>query len=117
MQAIPTLRDTPFYTQKVTLDGKEYTFRFEWNQRNGWFLGLEDADGVIFDPRKIVIGWDLLRPVRWNTRAPQGALLALDRTGELDRIGYSDMSTSFDANDGPVLLAYITEAERAAFGG
>lgn len=115
MELIQTIRDTPFFQQKVTLEGVEYIFLFRWNQRDGWYLGLQDANrDFIFSPRKLVTGWDLLRAVRWNTSAPQGALLALDGDSSGVKPGFLELATS--EGDGRISLVYVTEAERIAAG-
>jgi hypothetical protein len=105
MLAIQTPIETPFWTQRVVLDGSEFFVRCEFNQREGrWYLGLADQDeSVIFAPRKLVSDWDLLRTIS-DARAPRGALIATDTSGQGLDAGFSDLGVR-------VLLVYFTAAE------
>lgn len=76
---IPVAFDTPLYTERVTLDGKEYLFKFDWNDReNRWYMGLFSVTG---DPLatgiKVVANWPLLRKLAGDT-VPPGVLIATD---------------------------------------
>lgn len=100
----------PFYSQRVTLDGADYTLSFEWNMRDGWYMGMSDAnDEVIFAPRKMVVNWNFLRNVT-DDRKPPGALVLMDQTtdedGRATRPGYLDL-------DQRCVLFYLTASEAA----
>lgn len=86
----------PFYSQRVTLDGADFTLTFEWNMRSGWYLSMADAnDEVIFSGTKLVVNWNLLRTVT-DERKPPGMLKLIDTatddiTGEAADPGYYDL--------------------------
>ena len=105
MLAIQVPEDTPFWSQRVTLDGREYLLRGEWNQRAGfWYLGVSDAEeDPIVAPRKAVADWDLLKGVT-DSRRPPGALVCVDFSGAGADPGFRDFT-------GRVALVYFTEAE------
>lgn len=94
----------PFYSQRVTLDGADYTLKFEWNMRNGWFMGLSDAsEEVIFEPKKLVVDWDLLRNVT-DERKPPGALVLFDSS-------YQGLDPGYEELDQRCVLTYIPLAQ------
>lgn len=79
---IPLATDTPLFTQRVTLDGQEYTIRLDWNGREGrWYLDVGDVDEAwIVTGIKLVADWPLLRRCA-DSRKPPGDLLAVDMSG------------------------------------
>jgi len=115
MQLIKTLKRKAFFDARATLDDREYTLQFQWNQRDGWYLGMLDANGnTLFSPRKLVLDWDILRSLRWNDAVPQGSLIAVDLESSGVKPGYLELATSLSSDDGRVLVVYFTEAERLA---
>jgi len=74
--------DTPLYTQRVTLDGVGYLFRFDWNGREGrWYFDLGDLnESWIVTGIKVIANWPLFRRVS-DPRKPKGDLLAVDFSG------------------------------------
>lgn len=87
-------KDTPFSSRRVTLDGAEFILRLEWNMRGGWYIGLSDqAESVIFAPRKLVPNWDLLRYVT-DSRRPRGQLYCLDMSGAGARPEYDSLGST-----------------------
>jgi hypothetical protein len=76
---IPVSIDTPLYSQRVTLDGIEYLFQFDWNDReNRWYFSLFLIDGTpLATGIKIVANWPLLRRFTGET-IPAGVLIATD---------------------------------------
>jgi hypothetical protein len=117
VQYIPAKRGASFYSQRVTLDGSDFIFEFSWNQRSGWYLALRDRQQLtLFSPRKIVVDWDLLEPLRYIEGCPQGSLIAVDLKQIGDKIGFEDLSSTSSAEgyDGRVALFYFTEDERRA---
>jgi hypothetical protein len=97
-------KDNPSYTLRVPIDGADFVLRFEWMERAGWFVGMDDALGVtIFSPKRIVADWDLLQDVTDNRR-PRGVLMGIDTTKYgLDPI-YEDLGQR-------VVLVYFEEGE------
>ena len=76
---IPIALDTPLYTERVILDGREYLLRFDWNEREKrWRLDIGNiqeewlAVGI-----KIVADFPLLRRFR-SEAMPPGQLIAKD---------------------------------------
>ncbi len=76
---VPVSPDTPLYTERVTLDGQEFLFRFDWNGREGrWYLDVGDIDEAwIVTGIKIVANMPLLRRCV-DPRRPKGILMAID---------------------------------------
>lgn len=76
---IPIAVDVPLYTERVTLDGKEYLLRFDWNGREGrWYLDIGTVSEVwILRGLKLVANWPLLRK-SVDPRKPPGSLMAVD---------------------------------------
>lgn len=100
----------PFYSQRVTLDGADYTLNFEWVMRDGWYMGMADAnDEVIFYPKKMVVNWNFLRTIT-DDRKPPGMLKLIDQAtdedGRATRAGYFDL-------DQRCVLVYVPAAELA----
>lgn len=108
MLAIQTPTETPFFTLRTVLDGQEFFLDVGWNQREGrWYLGMSDQDEtVVFAPRKLVADWDLLRTIA-DARAPRGALIATDLSGQGLDPGFSDLGVR-------VVLTYFTADEVVA---
>lgn len=71
--------DTPLYTQRITLDGIEYLFRFDWSDREQrWYLTISDIDEKeLASGIKIIANWPLLRRFV-NPALPRGTLMAAD---------------------------------------
>lgn len=77
---IPIALDTPLYTERVTLDGREYLFRFDWNGReNRWYfsIGTVQPEAWLARGIKIVAEFPLTR--RFTSEAmPPGSIIAHD---------------------------------------
>ena len=94
----------PFFSTRVTLDGSDFVLRFEWNSRNGWFLGISDQDNVaIASPRKMSPDWPLLMHDT-DDRRPAGELILLDSQGAGAKPSYEDLGVRHR-------LIYVPEAE------
>lgn len=115
MLVIPVAKNIPSIKQGQTLDGTDYTFRFTWNMRAGWFIALSDsADQPIFSARQLTVNVNFLDSVRWDPRCPLGDLIAIDVTGESHDPGYLDLvaGASFDDLQGRVMVIYRPAEER-----
>jgi len=79
---IPLPQGLPQFVQQVPLDGRTYTLRFHWNEREeSWYMELADAEDVtIIAARKLVANWPLLHR-RPDERKPPGELFVIDATG------------------------------------
>jgi hypothetical protein len=100
----------PFFTQRNTLSDQDYTLRFEWNSRSGWYLGLAQGNDVLFHPRKIVVNQDLLQHCRHLASCPPGALWVYDITEQELDPGFEDFVSGPSTRDpqGRVYLLYQT---------
>jgi len=116
MQVIQVPKDSPNVTLGYSLDGADYFLRFEWNMRAGWFMGMDDSEReVIFSPRALVIGVDMLSSVRYDSRTPPGVLVAIDLTDSLDKPRYKDLVSGSSMQDlqGKVIVLYMSQEEFA----
>lgn len=77
---VPTPPDTPHFEQRTVLDGQEYIMVFIWDGREGrWYHDLLTTDRVkLVCGVKLVCNWPLYRPYQWDTRVPQGLMMAVD---------------------------------------
>jgi hypothetical protein len=107
---IPTTRGLPAYTQRTTLDGREYSLEFRWNERDGaWYMHLADAEGQhIRSGIRIVCRWPLLRRIT-DPRRPPGSIVAIGSSGNDTTPGFNDLGAR-------VKLLYLDAAELAAIG-
>jgi hypothetical protein len=107
---IPTTPSVPAYTQRTTLDGREYAFEFRWNDRDGaWYMHIADSDGQhIRSGIRIVLNWPLLRRVT-DPRTPPGSIVAIDTSKQ-------DLAPGLDDLGARVKLLYLDAAELAAIG-
>jgi hypothetical protein len=120
-QVIPVQKNLPRVRQGQTLDGVDYFVVLEWNMRNGWFIGLNDAnDTPIWQPARLVVDVDFCARARHDARCPPGVLTAFDVTGNSGDPGYLDLVSGSSENDlqGRVAITYWTLAEMTElFGG
>ncbi len=119
---VPTSTTLSDYFQTTSLDGRDYVFRFLYNEREGtWFFSLFDEEGdPIVQSIKVIVQLPLLRLVV-DERKPPGILLALDT--QAPETDFSSASKSLARDPGlfelgeRVILLYFTEAEVASLGG
>ncbi len=83
---VPVSSRIPHQEQNTTLSGRRFRLRFDWIQRLArWSLSIYTSNGdPILTNKMIVLGADLFRQARYDTRLPLGALICVD-TGGLDR--------------------------------
>jgi hypothetical protein len=83
VQVIPTpcSSDSRATTQRTRIDGRDYSVRFQWNGREGfWYASLYDSQGVAIQCGfKVVKDWLLLRSV--ESRAPSSQFIAVAPRG------------------------------------
>ena len=93
------------YTQRTTLDGREYAFKFDWNGRSGcWYVDVSDQDDVaIASGIKVVQGTELLEGVV-DDRLWPGKLFLVNLNGLSTDPGLDDFGDSF-------VLIYLSEDE------
>lgn len=108
IRVINTPQNIPFFTQRTTLDGREYLLTFDWNQREQkWYLSIADQDEVpIVSSIKLVANFPLTH-LLVDSRSPPGELFAMDTSGNgLDPL-LSDLGTR-------VLLLYMDAEDLVA---
>lgn len=91
---IPTLANgVPYYTFRTKLDGRDYNFRFAWNQRmERWFMDIMDTEeNPLALGIKIVANQRLLRFYQHDDRLPPGELMAVDLSGDGSPPGFYDL--------------------------
>lgn len=86
IRTIPTSTILSDYTKTLTLGGREYLFRFTWNQRaEKWFLSIFDQDELpIAVGIKVVVGAPLNHLIT-DERGPKGILYVFDTEAVSDR--------------------------------
>lgn len=80
---------THFY-QQTELDGRTYTFEFEWIERGKfWMLHIGDENGrPLVCGIKVMADWPLLRR---DTGVLPGQIIALDSGGQSGALGPHDL--------------------------
>lgn len=120
-QSVPTSTTLSDYFQTTSLDGRDYVFRFLYNEREGsWFFSLFDQDGdPIVQSIKVIVQLPLLRLVT-DERKPPGVLLALDTQAPETDFSSSTKSLALDPGlfelGERVVLLYFPEAEVESLG-
>lgn len=78
--------------QRTTLSGRDYVLRFDWNQRDGyWMLSLLEPNGEpIITGVKLVADWPLLQG-RLEALRPPGELLVVDSIEPHADPGFADL--------------------------
>lgn len=78
---IPT-SDKPFYTQRTTLEGREFVLEFTYNQREDvtYLSILDTANVLIRGSIKIITNRALLSRYKYDTRLPPGDIYAFSFT-------------------------------------
>lgn len=101
---IPT-QSLPAYSFEIALEGATYRFKFLWNSRHEyWTMDIRDRQGnILIAGIKLIINYEILFRYRRDT-VPKGAIVPVDVTGKLERIGRNDLGTN-------VKLVYFTEDE------
>lgn len=76
---LPLFVDTPLYTERVTLDGVEFTLRFDYSGREDrWYFAVYDAAGAkVRSGMKITSNWNTLRLCQ-NEGRPAGVIVFSD---------------------------------------
>ncbi len=105
---IPTVQDAPYYTIRTRLEGRDYSLRFSWNERESrWYMGINSDDGVpLAIGIKLVSNWPLLRYYHFDTRLPPGEMMAI-------ALGQDNAPPGFDelGIDRRVVLTYFPTTE------
>ena len=91
---IPTLfEETPYYTQRVTLDGVDYQIQIDWSVREArWYFSLLDTlGGLICGPIKVMTNWPMLRWYHDREGCPTGEILAVSLSPDDSPPGFLDL--------------------------
>lgn len=77
-------QETPYYSQRTRLDGRDYVLEFAYNEREErWYLSIfDEAKTPLARGIKLIANWSLLHPYRFDPRMPPGELTASDTTGD-----------------------------------
>jgi len=88
---IPTDKNLPRYTERVSLSKTTYTLTFAYNTRaDRWFLSVMDSVGTpIIMGLPLLVMRDALGPYR-TLAIPPGQLVTLDYSGRSTSPGLSD---------------------------
>lgn len=98
---IPVSPEYVSWRQRTALDGVEYLFDFNWNDRNGsWSISMYKADGT---PLRNGVVIDIQRPLFPSPTLdmPKGVMVAIDLSGS----GESPTLTDFGKR---VILKYYS---------
>ncbi|OGU54882.1 MAG: hypothetical protein A2V66_15695 [Ignavibacteria bacterium RBG_13_36_8] len=81
MIILPFQKNLASFTQKVTIDEKQFTVKITWNDRtNAYYFTLYDMNNILLIlNRKISLFVDLLSQFK-NSDFPQGILIVIDPT-------------------------------------
>lgn len=93
LERVPLYPDTPLYSMRVTLSGREFLLQFDYNGRQDrWFFHLSTGDGTrVASGMKVVSNWDVLRKCVHPLR-PKGHLFFFDTTrDDAEPPGFSDL--------------------------
>lgn len=97
------IQDSAHYTQKISIEGVNYIFRFDYYARtDAWYLAIGDGQGVsLASGRKLVRGWNpLLRDK--NEALPGGEFFVTSSSDAIGRAAFKG---------GVASLVYFTQAE------
>lgn len=110
MVNVPTF-DTPYYSQVVTLDGRDFVMDLRFNEREAcWYLSLATSDGTdLCRGIKVVGNSPLLYGRHADPRMPQGELLANISGPDTSPPGFSELGSGKRAE-----LIYVEAAEYLA---
>ncbi len=122
---IPLFPEVPLYTERVTLDGRDYILRFDYAQREDrWFMSVDTPEGTtVRRGIKVTANYDVLKTCVHPDR-PLGALLFLDVrrvNGAGEAPGFQDMGRTVKlvyiagdlSVDNAELAQYLTDLEAA----
>ncbi len=109
---VPT-SDTPFYSQRTTLEGREFLLQFIYNQReNVYYLTIRQTDNTVIKAGiKVVTNWPLLRRYKYDARLPPGELYAFSFHDDAPA-GFGEIGETKR-----VRLTYFDSEEQESIGG
>lgn len=90
---IPTDPELATYTQRVSLDGREYILTVDYSARTDcYYLSLVTTDGVeIMRMQKVLANWPLNRLVQYKPECPRGVLNAITFSSDKSPPGYGEL--------------------------
>lgn len=92
------------YKKVAAIEGTDYTFQFDWNERESkWYMRIYFGDEILVSGVKIIINFPLLRNYV-DERLPPGIIYAIDTYGNGEDPGLNDFGTR-------VILLYATQDE------
>jgi hypothetical protein len=77
---VPVFPSTPLYKERVRLEGRDYIFRFDWNDREQrYYMHIFDQDEVpLLLGVKVIANWGMLTRHHFNPALPPGELIPMD---------------------------------------
>lgn len=100
---IPVSSANDLFSQVTELDGREYVFKFGWNDRtSAWYVSIYNMDETvaIIEGKKVTVQLDFLGRVSGTDRPP-GRIFCLDVSGgstNPDRDGFGVTHKMYYAN-------------------
>lgn len=94
---VPTNLSWDSYEQRTTLDGVDYTLRFQWNERsNAWFFSLFWTDGrALLRNKKVTLNTDLLFSLVDPLRPPGSLQLRCVEPDNYNEPGRDDFGSRY----------------------
>jgi hypothetical protein len=91
---IPTVEDQPYYSFRIRLEGRDFTFSVTYSTRQDlYYLTISDADNAeLVSGLKLVTNWPLLEYYQANPAAPQGELFAMSTTGDVTPARFGELA-------------------------
>jgi hypothetical protein len=93
---IPVQQNQSAWSQRTTLDGRDYALDFAWNARGGaWYLSISDTFGnALLTGIKLVSNRPLLARFRFVVGLPPGDFMAASLDGKTDYAQYGELGST-----------------------
>ena len=93
IQVIPTPTDLPYYSFRVKLEGRDFTFSVQYSTRGDrYYLSIADSDNTpLVSGLKLVSNWPLLEYYQSDPRVPQGELFAMSTNSDITPAGFGEL--------------------------
>jgi hypothetical protein len=94
-RVIPVIEGRAYTSQRMTLDGRDYTLDLKWNDYlECWTFSLSDSELLpIVEGVRITTNRPLFRWYKSDDRMPPGELVAITLTNDVSDPGFDDFGT------------------------